>query len=511
MDKFNNNKNNNKKVSSSPNSNATVENKRYQNATLQKHIVDHDNLSIHSADVPTNKNINRHFSANLRKINDPDHITSRQQMKINELNNIQQVMNNDFKDLQPFYSSSLSSFQNNDAKSDSGNGSSCHETSKLRVTPTFRANEAHMTSSTTSTSSSSTSKQLSYDEQVNNSPKVTTNYKYTPLRQSWSNLNQFNQLSPFSMNQNEQDVDLISEQMVKTNSNNRKERPTSASNILLRTTNLLSALNDKTNTKRLAENDILNALSVSNDTSNNTIRSYSVNNGYEKDSPNENNRYSSLPRSTTSQQQQQTNAKLLTIPNKTRPYSAGSMTGSNSTVGLSIFKDSTNPTATTVQTIESKPLYNNKTAATIIANNNNNYNYAIESDYYDQFIDDNLPVKELDVSSSTISSVSSSIMKHNKKNQSTTPTNNMLSTYQKLRSSVQSGSYRSTASSTSSTVTNNNSSSSRKAVSVTSTKINGDSATASSYKALISSTGSIANGTGNKNHVTQSRKKPMLT
>jgi hypothetical protein len=87
----------------------------------------------------------------------------------------------------------------------------------------------------------------------------------------------------------------------------------------------------------------------------------------------------------------------------------------------------------------------------------------------------------------------------------------MLSTYQKLRSSVQSGSYRSTASSTSSTVTNNNSSSSRKAVSVTSTKINGDSATASSYKALISSTGSIANGTGNKNHVTQSRKKPMLT
>ena len=136
-----------------------------------------------------------------------------------------------------------------------------------------------MTSSTTSTSSSSTSKQLSYDEQVNNSPKVTTNYKYTPFRQSWSYLNQFNQLSPFSMNQNEQDVDLISEQMVKTNSNNRKERPTSASNILLRTTYLLSAENDTTNTKRLADNDILNALSVSCDTSNNTIRSYSVNSG----------------------------------------------------------------------------------------------------------------------------------------------------------------------------------------------------------------------------------------
>jgi hypothetical protein len=116
------------------------------------------------------------------------------------------------------------------------------------------------------------------------------------------------------------------------------------------------------------------------------------------------------------------------------------MTGSNSTVALSIFKDSTNPTATTVQTIESKPLYNNKTAATIIANNKNNYNYAIESDYYDQYIDDTLPVKELDVSSSTISSVSSSIMKFmNKKNQSTTPTNNMLSTYEKLRMSVKMG------------------------------------------------------------------------
>jgi hypothetical protein len=42
----------------------TSENKRYQNVTLQKHIVDHDNLIIHSAYVPTIKNINRLFSAN---------------------------------------------------------------------------------------------------------------------------------------------------------------------------------------------------------------------------------------------------------------------------------------------------------------------------------------------------------------------------------------------------------------------------------------------------------------
>ena len=469
-------------------SNATVENKRYQNLTLQKHI-DHDNLSVHSADVPGMKNVNRQFSANLRKVNETD----------------RQTTSNELKDLQPFLSSSLSSFQNQDAKSDSGNGSSCNE---QRITPTFKNGETHiMTSSSTSTASSSQSKHISYEEQHqqgSSSPKVTTNYKYTPLRQSWSNLNQINQLSPFSFNQSEQDVDITSsEPIVKSNSSSvtRKERPTSASNIILRTNMLLSALNDNKQSNRRTENDFLNALNNSNDTSNNTLRSFSVNHGYDKDLPSETNRYSSLPRSstTTNTALQQTNPKLLTIPNKARPYSAGSNSNSSPSIGLSIYKDSP---ATSVQTIEAKAMLNYKTAATITTNNNN-YNYAIESDYYDQFTDDNLPVKELDVSTSTVSSsVSAAILNNKKPSTATPPTNgsNMLSTYQKLRTSVHSGSYRPTT--TAPTVSNSNPiiSNKKSAVTISSatgSKTNGGESvapTSSSYRQQPTTNGNKING-----------------
>jgi hypothetical protein len=411
---------NNHKISSprsNASSNGSTENKRLNNLTyLQKHM-EHDSSSVHSADIQT-INKNKPYSANLRKLNE---LTGK---------------SNDH--LQPFYSSSMSSFQNHDTKSDSGNGSSCHETSsKQRVTPTFKNNDAQMTTSTTSTNSSSHSKQLSYEEQssvVNASPKsATRNYKYTPLRQSCSNLNQITQLSPFSFNQEDSEV------YPNNTSNTRKERPTSASNLILRTNMMLASLNDSKPNPKRTENDIYSILSNnSNDASNNTLRSFSVTNGFDKESSiidTTSNRYGSLPRSANSNNQP--NAKLLTIPGKTRPFSAGYNSNSTSNLGLSIFKESTN----NLQTIESK---STKTGATITTNNNN-YNYAIESDYNDQFVDDNLPVKELDVSSSTVSSSVSATVFNSKPTTVTSNSNNnnvMLDTYQKLRTTVHSASYR---------------------------------------------------------------------
>ena len=519
----------------SPRSTATssgsgaVENKRYQNLTLQKHM-EHDNISVHSADMPITKN--RQFSANLRKVNEIERVTGKPQSKGNE--KIQQN-HNELKDMQPFYSASLSSFQNQDAKSDSGNGSSCHDTSKHRATPTFKGNEAHMTTSTTSTTSSSHSKQLSYEDQsgIGSSPKsATRNYKYTPLRQSWSNLNQLSQLSPFNFDRtnDHDDSDITSEPIVKAHNtaNVRKERPTSASNILLRTNMMLASLNEnKSQSSRRPENDIYSVLSNNSnnnsDTTNNTIRSFSVNNGFDKELPIETttNRYGSLPRSTASTNQQ-TNAKLLTIPAKARPYSAGHISDS----GLSIYKDSSPNPTTTVQTIEAK---STKTGATITTNNNN-YNYAIESDYYDQFVDDNLPVKELDVSTSTVaSSVSAALLSNNKNKptSSTTVTNNsnMLSTYQKLRTSIQSGSYRPAAATTpapntsATTAATSNMNAKKSAVTMTTVnnnKINGEliaAPTSSSYRVQANSNNNTSSSSNSSRNqiVMQPRKKQNLT
>ena len=111
---------------------------------------------------------------------------------------------------------------------------------------------------------------------------------------------------------------------------------------------------------------VYNILNNNNEPTSNTLRSFSVTYGFDKDATiidTTPNRYEST-RSTNSQNNQQPNVKLLTIPSKSRPSSAGHNSSSSSNIGLSIFKES----STIVQTIESK---STKTGATISMNNNN--------------------------------------------------------------------------------------------------------------------------------------------
>lgn len=177
------------------------------------------------------------------------------------------------------------------------------------------------------------------------SPKVTSNYKYTPLRQSWSNLSQLNQLTAMDLNDD------------RSQSPYTYERPISASSIQAKSSTLPKKTSDKPIVSSLSD-------TKKHETQ---LRSYGSNILVAKpsdDSPPTSNKFSSLPKNS-STSRLGASTKTLT---QSRPTSAAS----NPFSGLSLFK----------QESQQKP------------------NIQIDYDNYD----DTMPVKELDCTTTTSTS-----------------------------------------------------------------------------------------------------------
>lgn len=269
----------------------------------------------------------------------------------------------------------------------------------------FVANSPSMSSRVNSSRGTGALTPSKMDSEANS--KTASSYKYTPLRQSWSNLSQVNQLSP--LNIDEQNLQVSTHQLQRTNSpfsqmEKPKERPNSASNLLYRVNNNSTANLVEKASGRNSEHDIINSIqameameavassamspasqvrSFSSTAANLRNPSTSTTVGgtvapFRTTSPEMAAKFSSLPRNA-SQAGLKATTSAATLPS--RPASTA-----NAMFGLSVFKDRKNNEVANERVVTSN-VTTSRTRGTL-----------------HQHFEDAYPVKELDMSVSTISS-----------------------------------------------------------------------------------------------------------